>query len=100
MADSKPRFIWYELVTSDQDAAEAFYRAVVGWKMADAGQPGMRYTILSAGGRGIGGMMAIPAEAARAGARPDPRPRHRGREGGRGHAPGAAPPQAAEVRRG
>jgi predicted enzyme related to lactoylglutathione lyase len=70
MTDPKPRFIWYELTTSDQDAAEAFYRAVVGWKMSDAGQPGMRYTILSAGGRGMGGLMALSAEAAAAGARP------------------------------
>lgn len=70
MAHGKPRFIWYELMTTDQDAAEAFYRAVVGWKMADAGQPGMRYTVLSAGDRGMGGIMAIPAEAARGGARP------------------------------
>jgi predicted enzyme related to lactoylglutathione lyase len=63
-------FIWYELMTSDQPAAEAFYRAVVGWEMADAGQPGMRYTILSAGGRGIGGLMTLPAEACEAGAKP------------------------------
>jgi predicted enzyme related to lactoylglutathione lyase len=70
MSDRKPRFIWYELMTSDQDAAEAFYRAVVGWNMADAGQPGMRYTILSAGDRGTGGLMALPAEACEAGARP------------------------------
>jgi predicted enzyme related to lactoylglutathione lyase len=70
MADSKPRFIWYELMTSDQDAAETFYRAVVGWNMADAGQPGMRYTILSAGDRGMGGLTALPREACEAGARP------------------------------
>jgi predicted enzyme related to lactoylglutathione lyase len=70
MADPTPTFIWYELMTSDPDAAEAFYRAVVGWNTADAGQPGMRYTILSAGDRGMGGLMAIPAEAASAGAHP------------------------------
>jgi hypothetical protein len=70
MANSKPRFIWYELATSDQDAAEAFYRAVVGWNTADAGQPGMRYTILSAGDRGMGGVAEIPVEAAAAGGRP------------------------------
>ena len=70
MTDPKPGFIWYELMTTDQDAAEKFYRAVVGWKMADAGQPGMRYTILSAGDRGMGGLMALPAEACEAGARP------------------------------
>jgi uncharacterized protein len=65
-----PQFIWYELMTTDQDAAEAFYRAVVGWKTADAGQPGMRYTILSAGDRPMGGLMAIPAEARAGGLRP------------------------------
>jgi predicted enzyme related to lactoylglutathione lyase len=70
MTDRKPRFMWYELMTSDQDAAEAFYRAVVGWKTADAGQLGMRYTILSASDRGMGGLMALPAEAAKAGAHP------------------------------
>jgi predicted enzyme related to lactoylglutathione lyase len=70
MAESKSRFIWYELMTSDPDAAERFYRTVVGWKTADSGQPGMRYTILSAGDRGIGGVMEVPAEAARAGQRP------------------------------
>ena len=70
MTHPRPRFIWYELMTSDPDAAEAFYRAVVGWKTADAGQTGMRYTILSAGERGMGGLMALPAEAAAAGARP------------------------------
>ena len=63
MSDPTPTFIWYELMTSDQDAAEAFYRAVVGWNTNDSGQPGMRYTILSAGDRGIGGVTALPAGA-------------------------------------
>jgi len=70
MAQGDNHFIWYELMTSDQPAAEAFYRAVVGWGMADAGQRGMRYTILSAGARGVGGVMAIPEEARRAGVTP------------------------------
>ena len=63
-------FIWYELMTTDQPAAEEFYRDVVGWEMADAGQSGMRYTILSTGTRGVGGLMALPAEACAAGAKP------------------------------
>src|SRR5262245_44685705 len=70
MTELKPHFIWYELMTTDQDAAERFYRDVVGWKTADAGQPGLRYTILSAGDRGMGGVVALPAEACKAGARP------------------------------
>ena len=42
MAKTHDSFIWYELMTTDQPAAEAFYRAIVGWEMADAGQSGMR----------------------------------------------------------
>lgn len=67
MAD---KFIWYELLTTDQEGAEAYYKAVVGWNMADAGQPGLRYTILSAGTRGMGGLMALPEEARKAGGKP------------------------------
>jgi hypothetical protein len=70
MAQGHGNFVWYELMTTDQPAAEEFYRNVVGWEMADAGQPGMRYTILSAGQRGVGGLMALPAEACEAGAKP------------------------------
>jgi predicted enzyme related to lactoylglutathione lyase len=70
MAHGYNSFIWYELMTTDQPAAEVFYRAVVGWEMADAGQSGVRYTIVSAGKRGVGGLTALPAEARAAGARP------------------------------
>jgi predicted enzyme related to lactoylglutathione lyase len=70
MSQGYNSFIWYELMTTDQAAAEAFYRAVVGWEMTDAGQSGMRYTILSAGKRGVGGLMALPAEACEAGVKP------------------------------
>ena len=35
-------FVWYELMTSDDEAAAAFYRQVIGWQTADAGMPGMR----------------------------------------------------------
>jgi predicted enzyme related to lactoylglutathione lyase len=38
--------------------------------MADAGQSGMRYTILSAGPRGVGGLMALTKDACAAGAKP------------------------------
>ena len=70
MAQGPNSFIWYELMTTDQPAAEKFYSAVVGWEMMDAGQPGMRYTILSAGKRGVGGLMAIPAELKGSGVKP------------------------------
>ena len=70
MPDARGSFVWYELMTTDLDAAEAFYRAVVGWDAKDFGHPEMRYTVLGAGETRVGGMMALPEEARRAGARP------------------------------
>jgi len=71
MSTAASRFVWYELMTSDAPAAEAFYRSVIGWQTADAGMPGMRYTILSAGTSGIAGLMALPAEATAGGVPPN-----------------------------
>jgi predicted enzyme related to lactoylglutathione lyase len=69
MADT---FFWYELMTSDQDAAIDFYTKVVGWTAAD--QPGanldFRYVILSAGDRGMGAVLQISEEMHDGGARP------------------------------
>jgi predicted enzyme related to lactoylglutathione lyase len=70
MAQKHDSFVWYELMANDPPAAEKFYRAVVGWEMSDAGQPDMRYTILSAGKRGVGGIMGVPEEAAARGVKP------------------------------
>lgn len=64
------RFVWYELMTTDVPAAEAFYSQVVGWQARDAGMPDMRYTLLERDGTAIGGVMALPPEACAAGARP------------------------------
>lgn len=63
-------FVWYDLMTTDAKAAEAFYSGVVGWRAQDAGMPDRSYTILSAGETAIGGLMGIPPEAHAAGARP------------------------------
>lgn len=63
-------FVWYELMTTDAQAATAFYSRVVGWKAADAGMPGMSYTLLSVGETQIGGLMALTDDMCAAGARP------------------------------
>lgn len=63
-------FVWYELLTSDDRAAEAFYAKVVGWKPQDSGQTAMRYTLLLAGEMPIAGLMTLPKEACDAGAKP------------------------------
>jgi predicted enzyme related to lactoylglutathione lyase len=63
-------FIWYELLTSDPDAAAAFYGAVLGWTATDSVQAGMDYRILSMDGVPVGGLMALPSGAAKSGMRP------------------------------
>lgn len=68
-------FIWYELLTSDADAAAAFYGAVVGWTSQSSSQPDMDYRFFSSGdgsdmADGVGGYMAITADMAAGGARP------------------------------
>jgi predicted enzyme related to lactoylglutathione lyase len=70
MADT---FIWYELMTSDQDAAIAFYTSVVGWSAADMTIPELGdycYTIVSAGESGIGGIAQLSDEMCESGMRP------------------------------
>ena len=67
------KFIWYELMTTDQDAAIRFYGDLVGWTAADQAStstPGMRYVILSAGDRGIGGVLPLDQKMQEGGAPP------------------------------
>jgi predicted enzyme related to lactoylglutathione lyase len=67
---SQGTFVWYELATTNGEAAVDFYRTVVGWKTQDSGMPGVRYTIVSAGEARVGGIMAMQAE----GCGPDAQP--------------------------
>jgi predicted enzyme related to lactoylglutathione lyase len=75
MTNQHGDFIWYELLTSDADAAGDFYGKVVGWTSTSSGQPGMDYRFFSSGDGsdtkdGVGGYMAITPEMAEGGARP------------------------------
>lgn len=63
-------FVWYELMTSDAAAATRFYSDVVGWKAADAGMPGMSYTLLSVGETQIAGLMKLTDDMCAAGVPP------------------------------
>ena len=70
MPNSPSHFIWYELMTTDSDAAARFYGEVVGWSVGDSGQTDKTYQQWSIGGETVGGLMAIPAEAGEHGMRP------------------------------
>ena len=63
-------FVWYELTTTDADAAKAFYTDVVGWGLRDASMPGAAYTLFTAGEIAVAGLTGLPAEARRLGAQP------------------------------
>lgn len=63
-------FVWYELMTTDTAAADAFYRRVVGWGAQPAGVAGFDYTLFTAGESPVAGLMALPEEACDEGARP------------------------------
>jgi predicted enzyme related to lactoylglutathione lyase len=62
-------FIWYELLTKDADAAQAFYGSILGWSFVDSGQPGMDYRIVNAGEISVAGLMGITPDMAAGGAR-------------------------------
>ena len=72
MPKSPMPFFWYELMTTDLDAAEAFYTAVVGWTAQPFDMaPGMPpYIVMNVGARGVSGLMTLPEDAAKMGMPP------------------------------
>ncbi len=70
MVSSHGCFVWYELTTTDAQAAKAFYADVVGWGLRDASMPGAAYTLFTAGEDPVAGLIGLPAEARKMGAQP------------------------------
>jgi len=73
MSTPAGRFIWYELMTPDPDAATGFYRDVVGWGITpfQARPDGKDYRMIGrSDGKHAGGVLRIDADMAAHGARP------------------------------
>jgi hypothetical protein len=70
MSAVQPHFSWYELMTTDTEAAGKFYSSVIGWTTKQMGAPEMPYTIFGIGDSGVAGMLTVPAEAAAMGTPP------------------------------
>ncbi|TFZ07226.1 VOC family protein [Ramlibacter henchirensis] len=76
MPDYRGRFFWIELMTTDIDAAKAFYTQAIGWDTQPFDgppPPGMEeqpYTLWTAAGVPIGGLMKLPEQARSMGAPP------------------------------
>ena len=68
MATAQNSFVWYELMTTDTDAAKAFYGKVTGWGATP--MPGMPYTMFTLGETPVGGLMDLPEDAKKMGAGP------------------------------
>jgi predicted enzyme related to lactoylglutathione lyase len=57
-------FSWCELMTTDANAAKDFYTKLFGWTTEEMSvTPGMTYTVVKVGGKGIGGIMSMPSQA-------------------------------------
>ena len=63
-------FGWYELMTPDPAAAQAFYTKVIGWGVQPWEMPDMHYAMWTANGDPMGGCMELPREAREMGAPP------------------------------
>lgn len=53
-------FSWCDLMTTDVAAAKSFYTKLFGWETEDMSMPEMVYTVVKAGGKGIGGITTLP----------------------------------------
>ena len=67
------RFVWYELLTSEPDAATGFYTELIGWGTAEWGEGENPYVMWTTDGTpegSMGGVIPLPEEARKAGAPP------------------------------
>jgi len=55
-------FGWFELMTTDIEAAKTFYKGLFGWEYEAIPVPGSEYTIVKVDGDAVAGIMDMPAE--------------------------------------
>jgi hypothetical protein len=70
LANDPGYFTWYELMTTDVAAAAVFYRDVVGWTTQEASTSKLSYKQFTTGGGPTAGLMELPDEGRKMGARP------------------------------
>jgi uncharacterized protein len=64
------RFLWYELMTTDPDAAKSFYTRLIGWGTQPFEGGPTPYTMWTNQGQPMGGLIKLPEEDRKAGGRP------------------------------
>jgi predicted enzyme related to lactoylglutathione lyase len=68
--EDRGRFVWFDLVTSDPDAAVGFYSKLIGWGTQQWDGGDQPYTVWANGETPFGGVMELPPEVKEAGAPP------------------------------
>jgi len=68
MTTNAGRFVWYELLTTDPEAAIGFYTEVIGWKTQPFEDSSDDYTMWVGGQGPLGGVMLLPEPARKLGA--------------------------------
>ena len=56
-------FCWFELMTPDVTGAKEFYKKLFGWKTKDQPMEDMTYTVVSANGDDVAGIMTMPEDS-------------------------------------
>jgi uncharacterized protein len=70
VVDHHGRFVWYDLTTTDMEAAKAFYTKVMGWGAQDMSMPGTAYILFTAGQTLVCGLTQLPEDAKKLGGKP------------------------------
>jgi uncharacterized protein len=70
MANHHGDFIWYELMTTEREAATAFYENVVGWTIEAEASGDMDYLMIEASEGLVGGLLPLTRAMTDGGARP------------------------------
>lgn len=70
MSNSICSFVWYDLMTTDINAAANFYGGVMGWTTVESGMSERRYGLFSAGTVMVAGLMPLPENLRAEGAPP------------------------------
>jgi predicted enzyme related to lactoylglutathione lyase len=70
MSGSHGRFVWYELLTTDPEAAEAYYTSVIGWGTLPTPGPDGPYILFTDGETPVCGLMKLPEPRKQRGAPP------------------------------
>lgn len=70
VVESQGRFVWYELITTETEAAKSFYANVVGWDTGEVSMPGTTYTLFTVGDTSVSGLLKLPNEASNMGVKP------------------------------